>query len=75
MEIQGSIQKTISMLASKCRKMIFDPRFKEETFSIYGPVYRCPICDRGLFRGNLMEGTEIEIKCPKCKNFNKMKKL
>lgn len=75
MEIPGSVQRTISTLASKCRRMIFDPRFEKPSFDVAGEVYRCPCCDRFLFRGRLQDGSELEIKCPKCKNMNRLKKI
>lgn len=36
--------------------------------------YRCKYCDKLFFKGNLTHGT-IEIKCMRCKRFNKINGL
>lgn len=50
-------------MVRKAGKMSFDDRFKNPVLKADVETYRCPYCNQILFKGDLPQGTTIEIMC------------
>ncbi len=55
---------------------VWDARFQGNTITIAeGKEVHCSICGRLLCKGQFGEGSEVEFKCPRCRNMIRFRKL
>ena len=54
--------------------MMFLPQFKGAAITVDSTAEtRCPVCNMKFFAGRLAPGSQIEIRCRKCKSFTRLK--